>query len=118
MYSDGMGNGEVIQRGIFSVPGMASGGETEQGFDPRDLNKDGVVDETEERELEDSFEEALDRDQTRIKKEMGAEGLRAIREIEQKYASDPYMLNVKVQDMSDTLILTAFGREREGAQKR
>ncbi len=62
------------------------------------------------------FEDALARDNTSLKKEMGEEGLREIRKIEKEYADDPYMLNVKVQDMSDSLILKAFGRVREGKQ--
>ena len=97
------------RRAIFSVP-QAEG----EGFDARDLNKDGVVDETEARETADAFEDALGRDETSLRKEMGAEGLKEIRRIEKKYESDPFMLNVKVQDMSDTLILKAFGRVREG----
>ena len=47
---------------------------------------------------------------------MGEEGLKEIQRIAKKYDDDPYMLNVKVQDMSDTLILTAFGRVREGSR--
>ena len=62
------------------------------------------------------FEDALARDNTSLKKEMGEEGLKEIRKIEKEYADDPYMLNVKIQDMSDTLILKAFGRVREGKQ--
>ncbi|MBR3319933.1 hypothetical protein IKG20_01365 [Candidatus Saccharibacteria bacterium] len=60
------------------------------------------------------FEDALARDNVSLKKEMGEEGLREIRKIEKEFADDPYMLNVKIQDMSDTLILKAFGRVREG----
>ena len=60
------------------------------------------------------FEDALARDNVSLKKEMGEEGLKEIRRIESEFADDPYMLNVKVQDMSDTLILKAFGRVREG----
>ena len=48
---------------------------------------------------------------------MGEEGLKEIRKIEKQFADDPYMLNVKVQDMSDTLIYRAFGRVREGSDK-
>ncbi|MBR2695422.1 hypothetical protein IKE86_00710 [Candidatus Saccharibacteria bacterium] len=62
------------------------------------------------------FEDALARDNTSLKKEMGEEGLREIRKIEKEFADDPYMLNVKIQDMSDTLILKAFGRVREGSE--
>lgn len=62
------------------------------------------------------FVDALARDNTSLKKEMGEEGLKEIRKIEREFADDPYMLNVKVQDMSDTLILKAFGRVREGAE--
>ena len=62
------------------------------------------------------FEDALARDNTSLKKEMGEEGLKEIKKIEKEYADDPYMLNVKIQDMSDTLILKAFGRVREGKQ--
>ena len=62
------------------------------------------------------FEDALARDNTSLKKEMGEEGLKEIRKIEKEYADDPYMLNVKIQDMSDSLILKAFGRVREGKQ--
>ncbi|MBR5388989.1 hypothetical protein IK146_00215 [Candidatus Saccharibacteria bacterium] len=60
------------------------------------------------------FEDALARDNTSLRKEMGEEGLKEIQKIEREYADDPYMLNVKIQDMSDTLILKAFGRVREG----
>lgn len=60
------------------------------------------------------FEDALARDNTSLKKEMGEEGLREIRKIEKEFRDDPYMLNVKIQDMSDTLILKAFSRVREG----
>ena len=63
------------------------------------------------------FEDALRRDNTSLKKEMGEEGLREIRKIERQFADDPYMLNVKVQDMSDTLILRAFERVREGSER-
>ena len=62
------------------------------------------------------FEDALARDNTSLKKEMGEEGLREIRKIEKEFADDPYMLNVKIQDMSDTLILKAFGRVWEGSE--
>ena len=60
------------------------------------------------------FEDALARDNTSLRKEMGEEGLKEIQKIEKEFADDPYMLNVKIQDMSDTLILKAFGRVREG----
>ena len=60
------------------------------------------------------FEDALSRDNTPLKKEMGEEGLREIQKIEKEFREDPYMLNVRIQDMSDTLILKAFGRVREG----
>jgi len=113
MYNNG-GNLEATERkAIFSVPTTAG-----EGFDSRDLNKDGVVDEAEMREVDDAFEDALGRDETSLKKEMGKEGLREIRRIEKKYEDDPYFLNVKVQDMSDTLIYKAFGRVREGAKGR
>ena len=62
------------------------------------------------------FEDALARDNTSLRKEMGEEGLKEIRKIEKECADDPYMLNVKIQDMSDSLILKAFGRVREGKQ--
>ena len=62
------------------------------------------------------FEDALARDNTSLRKEMGEEGLKKIRKIEKECADDPYMLNVKIQDMSDSLILKAFGRVREGKQ--
>ena len=62
------------------------------------------------------FEDALARDNTSLRKEMGEEGLKEIRKIEKEYADDPYMLNVKIQDMSDSLILKAFGLVREGKQ--
>lgn len=70
--------------------------------------------ELEERELRNSFEDALGRDKTSLKKEMGEEGLKEVLKIEKKFSSDPYMLNVQIQDMSDTLILAAFGRVRDG----
>lgn len=60
------------------------------------------------------FEDALARDKISLKKEMGEEGLKEIQKVEKEYMDDPYMLNVKIQDMSDTLILKAFGRVREG----
>ena len=104
---------EGAKKAIFSVPT-----DRDDGFDARDLNKDGVVDEQELREVEDAFEEALGKDDTARKKEMGIEGLKEIRRIEKQYEDDPFMLNVKVQDMSDTLILTAFGRTREGAARK
>ena len=63
------------------------------------------------------FEDALARDNTSLKKEMGEEGLKEIRKIERQLADDPYMLNVKIQDMSDTLIYRAFGRVREGSER-
>ncbi|MBR2587484.1 hypothetical protein IKE71_03905 [Candidatus Saccharibacteria bacterium] len=66
--------------------------------------------------MDNDFADALARDNTPLKKEMGEEGLREIRRIEKKFADDPYMLNVKVQDMSDTLILKAFSRVREGVK--
>ena len=75
-----------------------------------------AVDAITELELRDSFEDALRRDATSIKKEMGREGLKEIRRNVKRYENDPYMLNVRVQDMSDTLILRAFGRVREGAK--
>ncbi len=62
------------------------------------------------------FADALARDNTPLKKEMGEEGLKEILKVERELADDPYMLNVKVQDMSDTLILKAFGRVREGSK--
>ena len=64
------------------------------------------------------FADALARDNTSLKKEMGEEGLKEIRKIEKDFADDPYMLNVRIQDMSDTLILKAFGRVREGSSKK
>lgn len=71
----------------------------------------------EELQERDAFEDALGRDKTALKKEMGEEGLREIRNIEKKYENDPYMLNVRVQDMSDTLIFRAFGRVRNGSER-
>ena len=71
-----------------------------------------------ELELQNAFEDALGRDRTSLKKEMGAEGLNEIKRAERQFGDDPYMLNVRVQDMSDTLILRAFGRVREGSDKR
>ena len=64
-----------------------------------------------------SFEEALERDNTSLKKEMGAEGAREIKKIEKEFSDDPYMLNVKAQDMSDTLIFRAFGRIRDNSPR-
>ena len=112
MYNNGGNSVTGERKAIFSVSLEGD------GFDPRDLNKDGMVDEAETRETDDAFEDALGRDETSLKKEMGAEGLKEIRRIEKKYDNDPFMLNVKVQDMSDTLILTAFGRTREGAKRK
>ena len=81
------------------------------------MEKSGlIVSEIETRELADSFEDALGKDRTSIKKEMGAEGLKEVQEVTKKFEDDPYMLNVKIQDMSDTLIMKAFGRVREGAE--
>ena len=68
-------------------------------------------------EERNAFEDALGRDKTSIKKEMGEEGFLEIQRVVKEYAGDPYMLNVKVQDMSDTLILRAFGRVREGSEE-
>ena len=59
----------------------------------------------EELELNDAFKEALGRDNASIKKEMGVEGFKELNKVVKKYENDPYLLNVKVQDMSDTLIL-------------
>ena len=78
------------------------------------MDIDQNITELEERELRNSFEDALGRDKTSLKKEMGEEGLKEVLKIEKKYSSDPYMLNVQIQDMSDTLILAAFGRVRDG----
>ena len=64
-----------------------------------------------------NFEDALARDRTSLKKEMGAEGLKEIRKVEAEFADDPYMLNVKLQDMSDTLIFRAFGRIRDNSPR-
>ena len=63
------------------------------------------------------FEDALERDEISLKKEMGVEGLKEIRKVERDYENDPYQLNVKVQDMSDTLIYRAFGRIRDNSTK-
>ena len=102
MYNNGVGNEKGgLQGAIFSIENSAP---------------NPGLSETETREIEDSFEDALGRDKTSIKKEMGEEGLKEIQRIAKKYDDDPYMLNVKVQDMSDTLILTAFGRVREGSR--
>ncbi len=65
----------------------------------------------------DEFADALARDNVSLKKEMGEEGFKAVGQMEKEFEDDPYMLNVKVQDMSDTLILKAFGRVREGKQQ-
>jgi len=61
------------------------------------------------------FEDALERDGVSLKKEMGAEGLKEIQKVERDFGDDPYQLNVKVQDMSDTLIYRAFGRIRDNS---
>lgn len=78
------------------------------------MHNENLMNEIEERELRNSFEDALGRDRTSLKKEMGVETLNEVKKVEKKFLDDPYMLNVKVQDMSDTLILTAFGRVRDG----
>ncbi len=78
------------------------------------MHNENSMNEIEERELRNSFEDALGRDRTSLKKEMGVETLNEVKKVEKKFLDDPYMLNVKVQDMSDTLILTAFGRVRDG----
>ena len=81
------------------------------------MDNQASITELEERELRNSFEDALGRDKTSLKKEMGEEGLKEVLKTEKKYEDDPYMLNVKIQDMSDTLILTAFGRTRDGLER-
>lgn len=81
------------------------------------MDNQASITELEERELRNSFEDALGRDKTSLKKEMGEEGLKEVLKAEKKYEDDPYMLNVKIQDMSDTLILTAFGRTRDGLER-
>ncbi|MBQ6130335.1 hypothetical protein IJI72_01430 [Candidatus Saccharibacteria bacterium] len=65
-----------------------------------------------------AFEDALGRDKTSIRKEMGEEGLSEVQKAVEELKDDPYMLNVKIQDMSDTLILRAFGRVRNGTEER
>lgn len=74
----------------------------------------GVTEENSGVEIGTDFAEALDRDETELKKEMGKEGYLEVQKAVLGLADDPYMLNVKVQDMSDTLILRAFGRVRDG----
>lgn len=70
-----------------------------------------------ETESTKDFETALARDQASLKKEMGKEGFLEAKRVLKKLAEDPYMLNVKVQDMSDTLIWRLFGRVRDGSEK-
>lgn len=82
------------------------------------MEKSGqIFSEIETREIENAFEDALGRDKTSLRKEMGEEGLREVQETVKRFGDDPYMLNVRIQDMSDTLILKAFGRVREGSGK-
>ncbi len=108
MYNNGVGSAGGVK------PIFSSG----EGYDLKDLNKDGVVSEEENREVDNAFEEALGRDKTQIKKEMGEEGLKELERVLNEYEDDPYMLSVKVQDMSDTLIYGAFGRLRNGFEGR
>lgn len=77
----------------------------------------GVFDMEQALEEQNAFEDALGRDKVSLKKEMGEEGFSEMKSVLEKYGDDPYMLNVKVQDMSDTLILRAFGRVRNGLEK-
>lgn len=46
--------------------------------------------------------------------DLGKEEYLEVRKAVDELADDPYVLNVKAQDMSDTLILKAFGRVRDG----
>ena len=72
----------------------------------------------EERELQDAFEDALERDNSSRKKEIDKETYLEVKRIENKFKDDPYMLAVKVQDMRDTTILSLFGRVRDNMSKK
>lgn len=88
----------------------------QNGASEKDAVEEGIFDVEQTLEVKNAFEDALGRDKTSIKKEMGEEGFLEVQRAIEKYADDPYMLNVKVQDMSDTLILRAFGRVRNGSE--
>ena len=64
-----------------------------------------VLTEIEERELSNSFEDALGRDKTSIKKEMGEEGLKEIRRIEKLYDDDLFIELVPHARAMDSMIL-------------
>ncbi len=67
----------------------------------------------EEREVQDAFSEALEKDDSSRKKEIDQETYLEVKKIQDKYKDDPYMLAVRVQDMRDTTILKLFGRVRD-----
>ena len=67
----------------------------------------------EERELQDAFSEALEKDGSSRKKEINQETFLEVKRVQEKYKDDPYMLAVRVQDMRDTAILKLFGRVRD-----
>ncbi len=71
----------------------------------------------EEREVQDAFMEALERDNSSRKKEIDRETYLEVKKIQDKYKDDPYMLAVKVQDMRDTTILKLFGRVRDNVRE-
>ena len=70
----------------------------------------------EERELQDTFLEALEKDDSSRRKEIDQETYLEVKKIQDKYKDDPYMLAIKVQDMRDTTILKLFGRVRDNVQ--
>ena len=70
----------------------------------------------EEREIQDSFQEALEKDNSSRRKEIDEETYKAVKKIEAKFGDDPYMLAIKVQDMRDTTILNLFGRVRDNVR--
>ncbi len=72
----------------------------------------------EEREIQDAFSEALDKDNSSRNKEIDKETYLEVKKIQDKYKDDPYMLAVRVQDMRDTTILKLFGRVRDNVKER
>ena len=71
-----------------------------------------------EAESAKDFDSALARDQAPLRKEMGKEGFLEVKRVLKDLAGDPYMLNVRVQYMSDTLIWRLFSRVRDGSEKK
>ena len=71
----------------------------------------------EEREIQDAFSEALEKDDSSRKKAIDKQTYLEVKKIQDKYKDDPYRLAVKAQDMRDTTILKLFGRVRDNFQR-